>query len=181
MNTQPQITTTRRRWLYGTVGTVAGLTGMAGYWWSRREPVAGKNNRSPIWDSSFASLSGPPLQLREFAGKPLLLNFWATWCPPCIEEFPLLDDFYRQNRSNGWQVLGLAVDQMQAVKTFLQHHSVTFPIAMAGLAGIELSKTLGNLSGGLPFTIVFGSSGEVLHRKMGLVSKQDLHTWSQLR
>ncbi|MCY7307708.1 MAG: TlpA family protein disulfide reductase [Rhodoferax sp.] len=153
---------------------------MASYWRGRREH-AGATSRSPIWDSSFASLSGPPTQLRDFAGKPLLLNFWATWCPPCIEEFPLLDDFYRKNRSNGWQVLGLAVDQVKAVETFLQRNGVSFPIAMAGLAGIDLSRTLGNLSGGLPFTIVFGASGEVLQRRIGRISEQDLRTWSSLR
>ena len=119
--------------------------------------------------------------MRQFAGKPLLLNFWATWCPPCIDELPLLDAFFKQNRNNGWQVVGIAVDQLSAVQSFLQRTPLQFPIAMAGMEGIELSRSLGNLSGALPFTLVLGSKGAVLHRKMGRISDQDLAAWSHLR
>ena len=119
--------------------------------------------------------------MRQFAGKPLLLNFWATWCPPCIDELPLLDAFFKQNRNNGWQVVGIAVDQLSAVQSFLQRTPLQFPVAMAGMEGIALSRSLGNLSGALPFTLVLGSEGTVLHRKMGRVSDQDLAAWSRLR
>ena len=129
----------------------------------------------------FVAPSGVALPMRQFSGKPLLLNFWATWCPPCIDELPLLNSFFKQNKSNGWQVVGIAVDQLAAVQTFLQHTPLQFPVAMAGLPGIELSRTLGNLSGALPFTLVFGSNGDVLHRKMGRVTLEDLAAWSVLR
>ena len=129
----------------------------------------------------FVSPSGIALPMRQFAGKPLLLNFWATWCPPCIDELPLLNSFFTQNKSNGWQVVGIAVDQLAAVQAFLQRTPLQFPVAMAGLPGIELSRSLGNLSGALPFTLVFGSNGDVLHRKMGRVTPEDLGAWSPLR
>jgi thiol-disulfide isomerase/thioredoxin len=109
-----------------------------------------------------------------------VLNFWATWCPPCVDELPLLDRFFVENARKGWQVLGLAVDQAAAVNAFLERAPVRFPIAMAGVAGIELSKSLGNLSGGLPFTVVLGSRGNVLQRKIGRIGIQDLHAWAQL-
>ncbi len=119
--------------------------------------------------------------MRQFAGKPLLLNFWATWCAPCVEELPLLNRFYLENRSNGWQVLGLAVDQIAPVKAFLHHAPVQFPVALAGMAGIELSRTLGNLGGGLPFTIILGSAGQVLVRRMGRIGNRELELWKDLK
>ena len=119
--------------------------------------------------------------MQSLSGRPLLLNFWATWCPPCIEELPLLDLFFTQNSANGWQVLGLAVDQPAAVNTFLKRMPLHFPIAMAGMPGIELSKNLGNLTGGLPFTVVLGTAGQILHRKMGRLTSQDLQTWRTLQ
>ena len=171
----------RRRWLYTTVGAVAASAGVAASWWMRRTDTEATPVPTAIWDMRFDAPAGPALAMRGFAGKPLLLNFWATWCPPCIEELPLLDAFFTQNKANGWQVIGIAVDQLSAVQGFLQRMPLQFPVAMAGLQGIELSRSLGNISGALPFTLVLGSNGAVLHRKMGRVSVEDLAAWRALR
>ncbi len=119
------------------------------------------------------------MALAALRGKPLLVNFWATWCPPCVEELPLLNAFYGQQRDQGWQVLGLAVDQSSAVRTFLQRLPLDFPVAMAGLGGTDLTKSLGNTTGGLPFTVVVNAKGAIAHRKLGKVSPGDLKQWAQ--
>lgn len=113
-------------------------------------------------------------------GQPLLVNFWATWCPPCVEELPMLNAFSREQAGRGWRVVGLAVDRVEPVRSFLQRLPLDFPVGMAGLAGTEISRSLGNTAGGLPFTVVFGSSGQILHRKIGKVSPSDLAQWAQL-
>ena len=118
--------------------------------------------------------------MSSLKGRLLLINFWATWCPPCVEELPLINAFYQQNSKKGWQVLGLAVDNLAPVKNFLIKTPVNFLVALSGMEGIELSKSLGNMSGGLPFTVVIGSQGAVLHRKIGKVSIDDLHAWESL-
>ena len=131
-----------------------------------------------FWGLSLKTPEGAALDVAQFQGKPLLLNFWATWCPPCVEELPLLDAFYRENSAKGWQVLGVAIDRVEAVQVFLRKTSVTFPVAMAGLGGTELGRTFGNQAGGLPFTVVLGADGTVAHRKMGQITHQDLVTWA---
>jgi hypothetical protein len=90
---------------------------------------------------------------------------------------PLLDAFFREHAAKGWQVVGLAVDQPSSVRTFLQRLPVTFPIGMAGLEGTELARSLGNASGGLPYTVVLGADGAVRQLRMGRVTEADLKAW----
>lgn len=170
----------RRRWLMGAVAGAAALGGAGLAWWRYQPHTVIEGAEAALWAAEFAGVEGVPLAMARLKGKPLLLNFWATWCPPCVEEMPLLSAFYQENAAKGWQVLGLAVDQRDPVKRFLAKAPVSFPVAMAGVSGMELVKSLGNLSGGLPFTVVLGSDGSVLHRKMGKVSPQDLQAWAAL-
>lgn len=134
-----------------------------------------------LWGMEFEKPEGGVVALKSFSGKPLLLNFWATWCPPCVEELPMLNAFYREHAAKGWQVLGLAIDQPSAVRKFLARIPLEFPVGLAGLGGTDLGRSLGNLTGGLPFTVVLGGAGRVLHRKMGQVTPEDLRLWASLR
>lgn len=171
----------RRRWLVAAVAAAAGLGGAGLAWWkySPREVDAGASEA--FWRMNFETPGGTVLAMQALRGRPLLVNFWATWCPPCVEELPLLDRFFKQNSSNGWQVIGLAVDKPEAVRQFLAKSPVSFPVVMAGVGGMSVGKSLGNLAGGLPFTVVLGSDGSVLNRKIGKVSPQDLEAWHRLK
>lgn len=170
----------RRHLGLGAAAVVAAAAGV-GVAWQRFRPteVTTEAERS-FWLSTFDGPNGESVELAAWRGQPVLVNFWATWCPPCVEELPLLNAFYRANVVRGWRVLGLAVDQPSAVRGFLQKLPLDFPVGMAGLAGTELSRSLGNPSGGLPYTIVLGREGTVLHRKIGQVSEADLALWVQL-
>lgn len=171
----------RRRWLLGAAAGVAAV-GAAGLVW-QKDASSPKPSAAELafWAMTFALPDGTPLPMQTLQGKPLLLNFWATWCPPCVDELPLLSDFYREHQAKGWQVLGLAVDQLAPVQRFLRQTPVAFPVAMAGVGGLEIGRSLGNLSGGLPFTVVLGADGVVAHRKMGKVRPDDLRTWALLK
>lgn len=171
----------RRRWLWLGAGLAAAAAGAA-VSWRRWSPSPMEDDAlANFWSASFASpTGGQAWSMADFRGQPLVVNFWATWCPPCVEEMPLLDRFYQDQRAQGWQVLGLAVDQAPAVMQFLQRLPVTFPIGMAGLDGVALSRALGNATGGLPFTVLFSPNGEVVHRQIGKVSPQDLVQWLAL-
>ncbi len=170
----------RRRLLLAGAGLAAAAAG-AGLAWRKFQPEdTGANAANALWGLGFDTPAGGRLVMASLRGKPLLVNFWATWCPPCVEELPLLDEFAQQRAANGWQVVGLAIDQPSAVRTFLGRTPVSFPIGLAGLEGTDLGKKLGNMSGGLPFTVVLGADGTVRHRRMGRVTPSDLAQWSQL-
>jgi thiol-disulfide isomerase/thioredoxin len=174
----------RRNMLYSGAAALAALAGAGAAWWKFQphdtSPAASADAAKTFWSMSFDSPDGKALPMSSFRGKLLLVNFWATWCPPCVEELPLLDFFYQENKDKNIQVLGLAVDQPSAVRTWLQARPLNFPVAMAGLGGTELSKSLGNMSGSLPFSVVFSPSGILLHRKIGKVLPEELAQWTQL-
>ena len=171
----------RRNLLYISGAGAAGLAGVGAAWF-KHEPqklTTGQMTevQDALWAMNFDTPDGQPQPMSSFRGKPLLLNFWATWCPPCVEELPRLDAFYQDQKARGWQVLGLAVDQPSAVRKWLQAKPLSFAVGMAGLGGTELSKSLGNMAGSLPFTAVFGVSGAMLHRKIGKVTEEDFVRW----
>lgn len=165
----------RRGWLAAAVGLLAAAGG-AGLALRRsgRQAQVLSAAESAFWGQSFAQIDGTTIAMTQFRGRPLLLNFWATWCPPCIEELPLLNAFIKENVDKSWQVLGLAVDQADPVRRFLQQTPLAFPVALAGFPGVELSRSLGNLNGGLPFSVVFDVSGHVIYRKLGRLSASEV-------
>lgn len=169
----------RRIWTAG-VALAAAAAGAGLAWWRYRPGPVLSGAEAAFWGGRFPDPEGRELAVADWQGRPLLVNFWATWCPPCVEELPLLNAFHAEHEPRGWQVFGLAVDRPSAVREFTQRLPLRFPVGMAGLAGTELSKSLGNVSGGLPFTVVFGRDGAVLHRKIGKVSESDLRQWASL-
>ena len=171
----------RRRGLVLGAGAAAALAGAGLATWRLSLQPAQPGAQEALWSASFEGVNGgQPVQMAELRGKPLLLNFWATWCPPCVKELPLLDAFHAQQQSRGWQVLGLAIDQPANVEKFLQRVPLRMPLALAGLGGADLSRALGNERGGLPFTVLFAADGSILKRKMGELSESDLAGWARL-
>lgn len=167
----------RRAWLTAGVAVAAGLAG-AGLAWRQLRP--GSNTPgAAFWERSFDAPDGAPLRMGELRGRPLVINFWATWCPPCVKELPEIDRFYQAHRERGWQVLGLAVDRAEAVRAFLSRTPVGFPVGVASLGGAELSREFGNAAGALPFTVLLGADGRVLQRKLGTTSFEELSGWAR--
>ena len=171
----------RRHWLMGAVAAAAALAGTGLAWRKYQVQAVAPALDNSLWQMTFNTPDGQTLRMADLRGKPLLLNFWATWCPPCVEELPLLNSFFKENSQKGWQVLGLAVDQLEPVKRFLAKAPLDFPVGMSGMPGLELSKSLGNLSGGLPFSVVFGSDGQVVQRKIGKIKPEDLQAWAAFK
>lgn len=125
-----------------------------------------------LWAARFPRPAGGELVMQEFRGRWLFVNFWATWCAPCIRELPDLDRFARAQPD--WAVVGLAIDGPTPVREFLSRRPVGFPIGLAGLSGSELARQLGNRTGALPFSLALDPRGRIVWRRLGLTHPADL-------
>ncbi|MGE0073030.1 MAG: redoxin family protein [Thiomonas sp.] len=163
-------------WIFAAIiGLIAAVLGNA--WLQRTREVAVNVDHHAVqafFADHLADLQGQNVDIARFRGKPLIVNFWASWCPPCIAEMPDFSRFYTQNKDKGIQMIGIALDNPTAVREFLQAHPVSYPILLGGINGVALSASLGNKQGGLPFTIVLNAKGDVVFQHLGKTSFDEL-------
>lgn len=123
---------------------------------------------------TFNDLDGQPVAMARWRDRIVVVNFWATWCPPCVEEMPELSELQQKYRDRGLQVVGLGVDSPDNIRKFSEQRPVAYPLLVAGAGGSELSRRFGNRAGGLPYTVVIDRSGRVTRRIIGRFKYQDL-------
>jgi thiol-disulfide isomerase/thioredoxin len=126
----------------------------------------------PFYRTSYPGLNTDPAPISQYLGKPLVLNFWATWCAPCVKEMPDLDAL--QAAHPHVQIVGVAVDTAKNVDTFIKKVPVSYPLVIAGHGGIQQMRELGNTTGGLPYTVLFTSSGELSRQILGQINPEKL-------
>jgi thiol-disulfide isomerase/thioredoxin len=138
---------------------------VAGYlWFNPPQKTAEQVIYRP--DFSLTDLDGKMRNVSEWDNKILVVNFWATWCPPCIQEMPLLVEIQQDYGEIGLQIIGIAVDEHEAVKQFVEENYINYPI-LEGDDVIDISKSFGNRLGVLPFTAVVDRNGNVVERHVG--------------
>jgi thiol-disulfide isomerase/thioredoxin len=126
-----------------------------------------------IYTASFTDLDGKSQSLGQWQKKLLIINFWATWCAPCMEEMPIFAKLQQRFASNGVQFIGIAADSKLNVANFAQKFPVGYPLYPDESGAIDFSKRLGNRLGLLPHTIVVAPGGEVVYTKLGQIVEAD--------
>jgi thiol-disulfide isomerase/thioredoxin len=168
--------TARRRWALAGVGVLAAAAGAGWNLWRTVPREVAPGAVDAVWPLRFDRPEGGELVMAELRGRPLLINFWATWCPPCIKEMPELDRFAGAH-SQRLSVVGLAIDRLVPVQEFLARQPVRFAIGLAGLEGSDLGRQLGNNVGALPFTVLLDAQGQLVQRKLGETRYDELEDW----
>jgi len=125
-------------------------------------------------DLVFQGLDGQPHRLADWRGKLVLLNFWATWCAPCLKEIPLLAEAHRRHAGAGLQLVGVAVDDAAAVQAFLLRQPVSYPVMIGGPELFQVMDSLGDRLGALPFSVLVGRDGAILERISGDLDRAEL-------
>lgn len=135
--------------------------------WTTRE------SESPVMSISLPDVSGGQRDLSEWTGRPLVVNFWATWCPPCLEEIPLLAAAQDRYGNQGLQIIGIALDDSDAVRRFGDDVGINYPSLLAPDSGLELMERFGN-RGSLPFSVLVDRYGRVQTTKLGAYTENEL-------
>jgi thiol-disulfide isomerase/thioredoxin len=122
---------------------------------------------SNLYAQSLNDLSGKPQTLSQWKGKPLLVNFWASWCGPCVQEMPELSELAAKDGGKRFNVIGIGIDSPANLVEFTKKTKVSYPLYVGGMSGTDLSRELGNANGGLPFTVLIGADGQVRKTYLG--------------
>ena len=140
-----------------------------------------KNNAQTLSTEAFFSANLPDENgvnkaLKQYKGKIIVLNFWATWCPPCREEMPELSALNTEFSQKNVVVLGIAIDEIALIKEFATQTPVSYPLFAAEEEGMAIGNSLGNDKGVLPYTVIIDSNGKVVNTHFGRITKALLTT-----
>jgi len=152
---------------------VAGIALAAGLSVQRLSATRQLEPNVPAIAFSLPDLTGKPRNIDEWQGKIRIINFWATWCPPCLKEIP---EFIKLQNSHNkdLQFIGIAIDDKQAVEEYLKTIEINYPMLIAGDEGIALSRELGNIVNAVPFTLIVDQQGQIMHRQPGELSNEKI-------
>lgn len=162
-----------RRWLLFVA--VSAVAAGAGYWAAQQSRAPAEADIGAV-EFMLPDLDDRPQAVSQWRGKLVLVNFWATWCPPCREEIPLFIEFQRQYGIRGLQIVGVAIDQRGPVSEFARRAGMNYPQLLAGDTGVSLMARLGNRTGSLPYSLVLAPDGRILGRKLGAYRRAELET-----
>ena len=161
--------------------TIAGVSGFAlqRYLATDITPVAPVQMQNAMIGSqrpefAMMDIEGNIRKISDWDGEVVLLNFWATWCPPCLKEIPDFIEVQQQLQNQGFQIIGVAVDNEDDTRAFASEMAMNYPVMAGEMEAIELSQRYGNKIGGLPYSAIIDRNGKITHTITGELSKDRL-------
>lgn len=147
-----------RRIIYGALALLLGVAfGVGGVLWYQDEP----GRVRPVF--TLPDLQGDRRSITEWDGEVIVLNFWASWCPPCREEIPLLNELQARFDERDVQFVGVAVDRRESIEAFLAEQPLAYPTLYGIGTAMEVQSRYGSDSGALPYTVVIDRDGRIRH------------------
>ncbi|MDX8129322.1 TlpA disulfide reductase family protein [Methylomonas sp. OY6] len=132
-------------------------------------PEAGKP--TPQINFSLPDLADTPQSVAQWQGKILIINFWATWCPPCLKEIPEFIKLQDEYKDKGVQFVGIAIEDKQPVEDYLKRIKINYPVLIGGEGATMLAQQLGNVINTVPFTVIINQQGQIVHHQLGELTR----------
>jgi thiol-disulfide isomerase/thioredoxin len=155
---------------------VAAAALAAGFWlhpWNRGAPP-NSGDVARLMAASLPDMEGKSQALAQWRGKVMVVNFWATWCSPCLEEIPEFVRMQEKLGNRGLQFVGIAIDNTAKVREFAAKYRMNYPVLIGEMDAIELARSAGNEFGGLPFTVVMDRKGRLIGTEIGGLNEEKL-------
>ncbi|WP_326859937.1 TlpA disulfide reductase family protein [Noviherbaspirillum sp.] len=139
------------------------------------EPDSPQSNAvTSLFNLSMPTVDGNAEPLSKWKNKTLLVNFWATWCAPCVDEMPELSALQATKSGTNLQIIGIGIDSASNIAQFAKKHQINYPLYTAGVTGTELSRQFGNQAGGLPYTVLIDGNGKVRKTYLGRLNIKEV-------
>lgn len=171
-------------WLKGLLGILVLLAalsaGMLARHWFDGGAAAPANDAQvgvPAPPFSLPDLEGRERHLDEWSGRVVVLNFWATWCAPCLEEIPMFIEAQRQHGDAGLQFVGVALDEPDAVRRFSERLGINYPLLVDAAAGMQVIGRYGNMMSVLPYTVLIDREGRIQEAQAAALDARTLEQW----
>ncbi len=167
----------RRNLVLSAMALIAVTAGAAIAWWLVEPDPAAPEAVNKLLEQTLPDSAGQPQPIAQWSNKVLVVNFWATWCAPCVEEMPELQTIGDEYRPRGVEIVGLGIDSADRIRDFQNRLQIRLPLLVAGATGDELGRSLGNNTGALPFTVLIGADRRIAQRKLGRIRADELRAW----
>jgi thiol-disulfide isomerase/thioredoxin len=175
MNFSEGVAMNRRQWIIiGGISLLALLGGVLTSQWISKTGLASEPSLKAFFANPWQTPDGKPADTALWQRKILVVNFWASWCPPCVEEMPTLDLLQQEYLQQNVLFVGIGIDSPSNIREFLKSTPVSYPIVIGGLEGSSLSKQMGNAQGALPYTVIINQQGKAIYSKLGKISEDEL-------
>ena len=159
---------------FGAIALI--FTALGIFWGNRQHQAQALENAavSRLLEQTLPDTSGKPQALGQWKNKTLIVNFWATWCTPCVDEMPELSALQAEIAPAQIQIIGIGVDSAANIAEFAAKYKIAYPLYTGGMGAAELSRHFGNKAGALPFTVVIGRDGQVRKTYLGRLNMKEL-------
>ncbi|KAF3977162.1 MAG: TlpA family protein disulfide reductase [Methylococcales symbiont of Iophon sp. n. MRB-2018] len=137
-------------------------------------PTQAKSSTDKLPEFSIADINGKQQSISQWDNKIRIINFWATWCPPCLKEIPEFIKLQNAFSDKEVQFIGIAVEEAESVKQYLAVNPVNYPMLIAGDGNVSLFRQLGNIFDTVPFTLIVDQSGTIIYRQPGEISSKKI-------
>jgi peroxiredoxin len=166
--------TKRNKWIFAITAFIFIAIGLYSQQKKSQQQQAESKVVNELFATSLSDLSGQKQSLAQWKGKTLVVNFWATWCNPCVEEMPELSALQNTLSQKNIQIIGIGIDSTANITEFSSKHKIAYPLYVAETEGVEFARKFGNQAGGLPFTVLIEPTGEVKRSYLGRLKLEEL-------